>query len=218
MIDADKGENLLAGMVKQLIKAVKLNMENRIPCEVTAISDDRSTVSVKPLIKIVSNADEELDRGEIKGIKVFTAGAGGMIISFPISVGDIGWLEACDRDISLFLQSYAESSPPTERMHSFSDAHFMPDAMTGYTISEEDEGALVVQTTDAVHKISLSDSGLKVTSTSNVDINGATITPTGDVVTAGGVSLDEFKAEYDAHTHAYTWTGSAGSGNTGTPA
>ena len=46
----------------------------------------------------------------------------------------------------------------------------------------------------------------------NVDINGAKITPEGRMITAAGVDLDEFYAEYKRHTH-----GCPHGGNTSTP-
>ena len=139
-------------------------------------------------------------------IPVVAHGAGNFLISFNISIGDLGWIEASDRDISLFKQAYEQSKPNTRRMHNFSDARFVPDVMTGFEIAAEDAGALVIQNKAGNIKIALDEdeirikkdditlvlSGNSVTGIApgGFDLNGAKITPSGDVVTASGVSLD----------------------------
>ncbi|OWK42477.1 hypothetical protein [Fimbriiglobus ruber] len=50
--------------------------------------------------------------------------------------GDTGWIKANDRDISLFKQTTAASSPNTARLHDFADAMFFPDTLlNGVTIA-----------------------------------------------------------------------------------
>ena len=64
----------------------------------------------------------------------------------PLVAGDFGWLRASDRDISLFRQSW-KNSPP-KRLHSFEDAVFEPDPMTGITIPSGHSGNLTIQSFD----------------------------------------------------------------------
>jgi hypothetical protein len=217
MIPAESKQNSLGGAFDLLMNKIKKNIDNSLPCQVVSVNETRTIVTVKPLIKVIANNGEAVSRGDIKGITVQTFGAGGFFISPPINEGDLGWLQASDRDISVFLQSYEDSEPPTGRKHSFSDARFIPDIMRNFTISSEDETALVISSADGSTRIAIDDGEIRVTAPSGATVNGAQITDSGDVVTASGVSLDDFKAEYDAHMHTYTWTGSAGSGNTGTP-
>lgn len=217
MINSETNNDLLSGAFKMLIEAVKKETENSLPCRVVSVNAERTRVTVEPMIKIVGRDTSQVDRAEIKGLPVFTMGGGDTFISFPIKAGDFGWIDASDRDISLFLQSYGKSEPLTGRKHSFSDARFIPDIMRSFTISGDDSSALVISTKDGAHKIAIDQSGIRHTSSANIDVNGATVTPSGDVVTASGVSLDEFKAEYDAHGHPYSWTDPGGSGTTGTP-
>ena len=79
-------------------------------------------------------------------IPVYSAGGGDFNTNYPLKEGDTGWILACDRDISLYLQSEYEMAPPnTERLHSYSDAVFFPDIMDDYTINGADEGRAVFQ-------------------------------------------------------------------------
>ena len=207
MIDEiDDYENLLPELVREILAATKRSLEVSIPCVVTKVIS-RTKVNVRPLIKIVARDGTSMERDIIEGLPVFTAGAGDRFMSFPVAVGNIGWLDACDRDISLFLQSYDNVEPPSSRMHSFSDARFVPDIMTNITVAEEDATAVVIQTRDGKVKIALDDGeiriknndvslvidGSKVTGVApgGFDLNGARITDGGDVITKSGVSLDK---------------------------
>ena len=51
----------------------------------------------------------------------------------------------------------------------------------------------------------------------NFDMNGAKVTPDGNVITKNGTNLDEFYAWFQRHGHNYTWTDPAGQGTTNPP-
>lgn len=182
--------DLLTGAFNVMINHINKKMQNSLPVKVTKVSSDRKFVNVQPQILVVDSEGGTIIRAEIKGIPVVTPGGGNFLISFNISVGDLGWIESSDRDISLFKQSYEQSKPNTRRMHDFSDARFVPDIMTNFTIDAEDSDSMVIQNRDGSVKISLNSSRIKMQSPSDIEINGAKITPSGDVVTASGVSLD----------------------------
>ena len=203
--EIDNNDNLLVDLVKDILAASKRAIEVSIPCVVTKVIS-RTKVHVRPLIKVIDKDGNSYERDVIEGLPVFTNGAGDKFISFPIVEGDIGWIDASDRDISLFLQSYSSVNPPTNRMHDFGDARFVPDIMTNITIAEEDANAVVIQNRAGSVKIALDDNEIRVKNGSTVvtvsdgsvdaqtagefTFNGARITETGDVVTASGVSLD----------------------------
>jgi hypothetical protein len=232
-------DDLLTGAFNVMVSHINKKMQKSLPVKVTKVSSDRKFVNVQPQILVVDSEGGTIVRAEIKGIPVVTSGAGNFLISFNISVGDLGWIESSDRDISLFKQSYDQSKPNTRRMHNFSDARFVPDIMTDFAIDEEDSGALVIQNRDASVKITLSDSKIKLKAPTldiettglfkavcagGIDLNGVTIASDGTTfspvsftapnvigtinVTFGGISGT-------GHTHPYTWTDPAGSGNTG---
>lgn len=184
----------LSGFTAKLVESVKKAIEKCIPCEVTEINAERTKVSIKPLIKILGRDGSETPREEIKGLTVFNAGAGGMLISFQISVGDLGWIEASDRDISLFLQSYTDSKPATGRKHSFSDARFIPDIMRNFTIAAEDSAALVIQNKTGSVKIALDQSEIRIKNDSaSIVVSGSSVTG----VAPGGFDLNGFTIAAD---------------------
>lgn len=186
--EIDEFENLLPELVRDILAATKRSLEVSIPCIVTKVIS-RTKVNVRPLIKIVAQDGTSMERSIIEGLPVFTAGAGDKFISFPVKVGDIGWLDACDRDISLFLQSYENVEPPTSRMHSFSDAHFIPDIMTNITVAEEDATAMVIQTRDGTVKIAIDDDEIRIKNdTVSLVVDGSSVTG----VAPGGFDLNGF--------------------------
>lgn len=235
-------EDLLTGAFNVMINHINKKMQGSLPVKVTKVSDDRKFVNVQPQILVVDSEGGTISRSEIKGIPVQTLGAGNFLISFDIAVGDKGWIQASDRDISLFKQSYEESKPNTKRMHSFSDARFIPDIMTDFAIDQEDVGALVIQNRDATVKITLSPSKIKLKApaldiettglfkavcSGGIDLNGVTIDAAGttfspisftapNVIGTVDVTFNGISAV--SHTHNYTWTDPAGSGTTSTPA
>ena len=202
--EIDESENLLPDLVREILAATKRSLEVSIPCIVTKVIS-RTKVDVRPLIKIVARDGVSIDRAVIEGLPIFTAGAGDKFISFPVVAGDIGWLNACDRDISLFLQSYGNVEPPTNRMHSFSDACFVPDIMTNITVAAEDATAMVIQNRNGTVKIALDNNEIRIknndasvvmgadsidVATSSVTINITDSSVTG--VAPGGFNLNGF--------------------------
>lgn len=107
---------------------------------------------------------------------------------FPLRTGDLGWIKANDRDISLFKSTYANSAPNTQRKHSFEDAVFIPDTMLrGFTIAEEDTENAVLQNEDGSVRIAIFPDKVKITAPA-VLIDTPVTTMTGDAV-IGGISF-----------------------------
>lgn len=203
MINDDSRSDTLEGLLQELADAISKRIECALPCVVTKVSSDRRRVSVRPLIRIVGVTGNTLARDVIEGLPVYQAGAGSFVMSFPVAVGDIGWIEAADRDLGVFLQSYDESDPGSRRKHSFSDAKFVPDIMTNFTISGEDSGAVVIQNRAGTVKIAIDQSEIRIKNggvswvATNQDItadvpSGMTIngdlTVNGNVVVSGNIT------------------------------
>lgn len=195
-------DDLLTGAFNVMSNYINKKMQNSLPVKVTKVSADRKFVDVQPQILVIDSKGGTTLRGEIKGIPVITSGAGDFLISFNIAIGDLGWIEASDRDISLFKQSYSQSKPNTRRLHDFSDARFVPDIMTDFTIDAEDADSMTIQNRDSSVKISLNNNRIKlkapdifidaannidficggqfiVAATAGADINGVTIDAAG---------------------------------------
>lgn len=162
MINDQSRNDSLEGLLMELADSIAKRFECSLPCMVTKVSADRTRVSVRPLIRIVGQDGSTLARDVIDGVTVYQSGAGDLVMSFPVAVGDIGWIEATDRDLGLFLQSYGESDPPSRRKHSFSDGVFVPDVMTNFTIAGEDSTAVVIQNRAGTVKIALDENEIRV--------------------------------------------------------
>ncbi len=123
------------------------------------------------------------------------------VISFPLQAGDLGWIKANDRDISLFLQHLRNSAPNTARLHSFEDSMFFPDSMfRSVTIDPEDADNVVLQSLDGTQRVSIWPDKVKITATA-IELVSTTLTHNG-------------KNIGDTHEHSGV---QPGSGNTGPP-
>mgnify|MGYP003648961131 FL=1 len=175
-------EDSLVGVFNTVLDKFKQSMQTRLPCVVTAVNKAKNSVSVIPLINMVLADGSSLRRAIIVGVPIQHLSAGGFIIHLPIKVGDYGYIRSCDRDISLFKQSFKESTPNTKRKITFEDSIFIPDTINynNYTIDNEDDNNLVIQSFDNSVKISLGINNLK--------IKAPTINIEGNVNIAGNVS------------------------------
>ena len=139
-------------------------LNNMLPALVIAYDRPSNRAQVQPLISRITTKGTILIRARVASVPVLQLGGGGFVMSFNVQAGNLGWLKANDQDISLFKQTYEQSPPNTKRKHNFSDAMFIPDVMTGYTIAEEDAGNAVLQSLDGSVRIALWPDKVKITS------------------------------------------------------
>lgn len=152
----------LSGMMQFCVNKILSRVDGALPAKVVAYDRETNRAQVQPLIAMVTTDQTIISRAQIASVPVFQFGAGNFMLSFNLMPNDLGWIIANDRDISLFLKNYQESKPNTNRIHSFSDAFFLPDVMTNYTISPEDEQNAVLQSRDGTVKISLGIGKIKI--------------------------------------------------------
>ncbi|CNB71533.1 Uncharacterised protein [Yersinia pseudotuberculosis] len=127
-------------------------------------------------------AGEAVERGTVASMPVLALGGGEFNISFPLKAGDRGWIEASDRDISLYLQTSKQSKPNTLRMHEFSDGRFIPDVFADYELPAGHDDSLVIQ-----HKSGQTWIGVKENEISlKVGSTEFTLTEGSITLTAGG--------------------------------
>lgn len=174
----------LVGAFSLAVDKVIQGLSNRLPAMINTYDRPSNRAQVQILIPMVTTGGQVIPRAQVASVPVQIDGGGGVFISFPLVAGDLGWIEACDRDISLFLQTYTETAPNTFRKWSFSDAKFTPDVMKGFTISVEDMDSAVISTLDGTVKISMSQVGITITSPV-VTINGA-LAPLAGITSPGG--------------------------------
>lgn len=136
-------------------KIVQHDLDDMLPAQVIAYDRATNMASVQPLIDLVTTLDTLQARASIQKVPVLQLGGGGFTLNFPIKPGDLGFIKANDRDISLFTQLWRQVQPNTGRMHSFQDGIFIPSVLTGMTISGPDSANVVLQSLNGSIRLSL---------------------------------------------------------------
>lgn len=197
--DIDPANNeSLAGTLQFAFYKMLQSINGMLPAQVIAYDRATNRVQVKLMIAVVSTGGAQISRPQIASIPVLLLGGGGFFISYNLQAGDLGWVIANDRDISLFLQNYNEAAPNTGRVKSFSDGLFIPSVMNNYTISPDDSNNAVLQSLDGTVKISFGTGVIKVTAPSVIVDSPAVSLGNGTlsaVLTAAAASV------YNTHTH-----------------
>lgn len=185
----------LKGGFRAILTKFIQGFDGAIPAVVRGYDRPSNRANVQPLIQLLDTDNRSYSRAQIPSVPVLQLGSGSWRISFPINSGDLGWLIACDRDISLFLQSYRESQPQTLRIKNFSDSFFIPDVMNTTGISGGDLQSLVVGSIDGTIKITLNET------------NGITITaPPGVIINTNAATVNTEQALINASTNVIATT------------
>lgn len=196
----------LTGTLRLVLTKFLQGVDDMLPAKVLAYDRATNRARVQPLIYMVNTNNEIVNRGQVASVPVLQLGGGGFVISFPIRTGDLGWIKANDRDISLFKTGYEAAAPNTQRKHSFDDAVFIPDTMLkGFSINEDDAESVVLQNTTGTVKIAISDDGIKITSP-DILMTTPLVTITGELIVS----------EIPFTTHKHTGV-EPGGGNSGGP-
>lgn len=175
----------LAGTLRSVFAQLMRNVDGTLPARVLRYDRDTNRVQVEVLIAMITTSGQQVSRAQIANIPVINLGGGGFLINFPLKAGDLGFIMANDRDISLFLQSFSEAPPNTNRVKSFSDSIFIPSVLTDYTIDGADADNMVIQNLDGTVKISLGPDSVNISSTVGVTIDTPVTTVTGELIVQG---------------------------------
>lgn len=163
----------LASTLDTVFTKKQMKIECMLPAQVISYDRAANEATVKPLIQMKSTTGATLARPNYAKIPVLALGNGDFVINFPLKPGDLGWIEASDRDISLFMQSLSDSAPNTNRLHKFSDARFIPDTFRKYTIAGEDSEAMVIQSVDSSTRIAIFHDKINITTPTEINIKAA---------------------------------------------
>jgi hypothetical protein len=168
-----------------------LNTDKLIPASVIGFDRTKNIATVQPMIMILDVSDNTRMRNRIADVPVMSLGGGGFHISFPLKQGDLGWILAADRDLSLFLQSLSAARPNTLRKHKFSDSWFIPDVFRNYTINGADANAMVLQSTDGTTRIAINEGTINITAPTAVNVTTPTATFSANVVVKGNLTVQQ---------------------------
>lgn len=179
----------VSGAFKEILGKFLSTVDDMLPAEVIAYDRAENRVTVRPLIRILKTDDTLEDRAEIASVPVLSLGGGGVVLAFNILPGDIGWIKANDRDISLFTQNVEAGAvgPNTLRKHSFSDAVFIPDQFRKWTIADPgiDGSAMLLQTLDGLQRIAIDSEGVRIFSDTEIRLDAPTVVIIGTIFHVG---------------------------------
>lgn len=173
---ADEGS--LVGAFRFILNKMLQDTNGMLPARVVTYDRETNRAQVQPMIMVVTTDGSQISRAPIAQVPVFQLGGGNMFINFKILPGDLGWILANDRDISLFLQSYSEARPNSFRKNNFADSLFLPHLMTEYTIVDDNELA-VIQNREGTVRVALLEDRVRVTAPEGLEIDGG-VTVTGN--------------------------------------
>jgi len=181
----------LLGALLKAFRENELTSDQLIPATIVSFDRTKNVAVVQPLIQWVDVNNGLHNRSPMAGINVLSLGGGGFHISFPLIAGDLGWILAADRDISLFKQSLAESQPNTGRLHKFEDGWFIPDVFRQYTVNAAaDSSSMLIESLDGTTCIEIGNGIVNVVAPTGVKVTTPTATFTQDVVVQRNLTVN----------------------------
>lgn len=208
----DLGSSLGAAIAQALMQT-----EWMLPAKVVKVDRATGRVSVQPMMQMGDTQGNKITRAIVPNIPIMTMGAGGIFASFPVKIGDLGFVFSADRDTSLFYQSQGGMDwPNTERIHQFGDGGFLPLKLFNFSIAG---GVLAdgfsLQTDDGSTFVTLKAGEVQFKAATikffgNVEHTG-NMTRTGDTTTTGTVT-NNGKDVGDTHTHSGVESGPSNTG------
>lgn len=219
---ADDGT--LAGAFRSIFKKLMQGVDGMLPATVVSYDRVANVATVKPMVQLLTTEGKTLPRATVANVPVLALGGGGFVINFPVMAGDFGWIEASDRDISLYMQSQTDAQPNTTRIHSFSDGRFIPDKMRNYVMPEDAnaETDMIISSIDGMQAVIMQPSGVLVRAgriTAHARIGADITSDSGDIniSTGGNVNITGASViingiPFETHKHLDTQPGSGESG------
>lgn len=214
-VNFDPYASNLAAIINAAIKKYFQQFQTCIPAIVKEVVS-RDTVIVIPAVQQIDSKWKSVPWASIK-LPVCTPGGNKVFQSWPLAAGDTGWIIAGDLDPSLFFKD--TSRPQRQNLmnrHEYQFGFFVPDMINGYSVSADDDGQMVISTTDGKNKIVLGDNGLKIKADSVIieTTDGASVTIDGTDWkththdTTAGVGDVVVDTNTGANTSPLTWTSS----------
>lgn len=148
-------DDSMGGMLAVVLRKQLMSTDDMLPARVISFDRTANRATVQPCIHMVTTSDQLVPRAQLASVPVFRFGGGGMVLTCNLKPGDLGWIKASDRDISVFLQAMRDQAPNTARLHSFEDGMFFPDAMRSVVITGEDAENMTLQSLDGTQRVSI---------------------------------------------------------------
>lgn len=178
----------LAGSIQFAYNKMMQQTDGMLPAQVVSYDRASNRASVQLLISLITTDGSIIPRAQLASVPVLILGGGGFSISFPIQEGDLGWLVASDRDISLFLQSYVSSQPNSLRVKQFSDGLFIPDVMKSWNSSTNNEDDFIIQNESGTISISMTSTSIDIVAPVAVNITTPVLAVVGNITATGTIT------------------------------
>lgn len=178
-------DGTLAGAFNSIFKKLMQSVDKQLPAIVLAYDRVNNVATVQPLVPILTTEGEAISRAQIAKVPVLALGGGSFVVNFNLQAGDKGWLEASDRDISLFMQGMAEAPPNTFRLHSFEDARFIPDVFREWDVGDLADDEMTIQSLDGTVRMTLSPTTIKIRAPEHIIIETTDEASKMDITPAG---------------------------------
>lgn len=156
----------LSGSMDLVLRKFLLDVDDMLPARIVSYDRNANRAQIDILYKVTMTDGSLNPLMAPAEVPVLTIGGGGMCLTFPIKPGDLGWIKASDRDMSLFLQSYEAEPGNTTRLHCFEDGVFIPDVMKDFVVS--DGAAATIQTIDGTTSVAVKPGSIVLTTGSTV--------------------------------------------------
>lgn len=156
----------LSGSMDLVLRKFLLDVDDMLPARIVSYDRNANRAQIDILYKVTMTDGSLNPLMAPAEVPVLTIGGGGMCLTFPIKPGDLGWIKASDRDMSLFLQSYEAEPGNTTRLHCFEDGVFIPDVMKDFVVS--DGAAATLQTIDGTTSVAVKPGSIVLTTGSTV--------------------------------------------------
>ena len=148
-------QDTLTGALNIVLDNFSKGLNDMLPAQIIAYNRTTNLAEVQPLISVVTTDNAVVKRAQILSVPVLQMGGGGFVLNFPIKAGDLGFIKANDRDISIFKQLWQMVVPNTARKHNFADGIFIPACLTNFTIESQDATNVVLQSINASVRFSM---------------------------------------------------------------
>lgn len=175
------------------------------PAGTGELSGTVGTVDVQILVDQVDGAGNVVPHVKLFGRPYSRIQGGQNAYICDPQVNDIGLMVFGSRDLSNVIESLVNSPPGSNRLFSYADGLYVGGYLNGAPVNYvriADNGAIDIVSTQSV---SITAPTVSITTTGNVDINGAIISSAGEVTDAAGKVLG-------THIHSGVQPGGGDSG------
>jgi len=175
-LDADTN---LPDVLELAIRKHMLQHNDMLPARIVSWNPSINRAQVEILYMVTMTDSSVHQMGAPAEVPTFVIGTGKTALVWPLKPGDLGWIKATDRDITLFLQSYKADAGASPRIHCFEDGIFIPDAMKDFVVVDADGVSL--QTLDGTSSVVVKDGSIKLS------VGSTVLTITDDQITSNKV-------------------------------